>query len=87
VAAELASHPPAGGAGEYNIGAGRPATCTTRRAWGRFRHVSGERRRAAGVLAVGLDDCFRRFEQPEKSYSWWDRMMLSVANGAACAST
>jgi exodeoxyribonuclease-3 len=23
-------------------------------------------------MALGLVDVFRRFEQPEKSYSWWD---------------
>jgi exodeoxyribonuclease-3 len=25
-----------------------------------------------GILAVGLVDAFRHFEQPEKSFSWWD---------------
>ena len=31
-----------------------------------------EREALRGLLAVGLVDCFRRFEQPEKSFSWWD---------------
>ena len=26
----------------------------------------------AALLALGLNDAFRMFEQPEKSYSWWD---------------
>ncbi|MEO7159132.1 MAG: endonuclease/exonuclease/phosphatase family protein, partial [Polaromonas sp.] len=24
------------------------------------------------LIALGLTDAFRLFEQPEKSYSWWD---------------
>jgi exodeoxyribonuclease III len=31
-----------------------------------------ERRALAGIRGVGFDDLFRRFEQPEKSFSWWD---------------
>ena len=27
--------------------------------------------------ALGLRDAFRLFEQPEKSYSWWDYRMLA----------
>lgn len=36
-------------------------------------HVSPPERAALQkILEVGLTDVFRRFEQPEKSYSWWD---------------
>ena len=28
------------------------------------------------LLQLGLSDAFRMFEQPEKSYSWWDYRML-----------
>ena len=28
------------------------------------------------LLDLGLTDAFRLFEQPEKSYSWWDYRML-----------
>ena len=31
---------------------------------------------AETLLALGLSDAFRMFEQPEKSYSWWDYRML-----------
>jgi exodeoxyribonuclease-3 len=27
------------------------------------------------MIALGLQDSFRLFEQPEKSYSWWDYRM------------
>jgi len=36
-------------------------------------HCSEPERAALGeLLALGLEDTFRRFEQPEASYSWWD---------------
>ncbi|NNF40687.1 MAG: exodeoxyribonuclease III [Woeseiaceae bacterium] len=31
-----------------------------------------ERQALAAVLDLGLIDVFRRFEQPEKTFSWWD---------------
>jgi exodeoxyribonuclease-3 len=31
-----------------------------------------EREKLASILALGFVDTFRRFEQPEKTFSWWD---------------
>ncbi len=31
-----------------------------------------ERRALESVIALGLTDVFRNFEQPEKTFSWWD---------------
>jgi exodeoxyribonuclease-3 len=31
-----------------------------------------ERAALRGLLALGLEDLFRRFEQPPGSFSWWD---------------
>jgi exodeoxyribonuclease-3 len=31
-----------------------------------------ERAALQKILDLGLTDCFRRFEQPEQSFSWWD---------------
>ncbi|RME34542.1 MAG: exodeoxyribonuclease III [Gammaproteobacteria bacterium] len=31
-----------------------------------------ERQALRDLLALGLEDCFRRFDQPPGSYSWWD---------------
>lgn len=31
-----------------------------------------ERMALRGLLGLGLSDVFRRFEQPDKSFSWWD---------------
>ncbi len=36
-----------------------------------------EREQFRSLLALGLRDAFRLFEQPEKSYSWWDYRMMA----------
>ena len=42
-------------------------------AWVGCVHVSPEERAALRrILDLGLVDVFRQFEQPEKSFSWWD---------------
>lgn len=38
---------------------------------------SAERAAFRDLLAVGLQDAFRLFDQPEKSYTWWDYRMLA----------
>lgn len=35
-----------------------------------------ERGHLHDLLKLGLTDAFRMFDQPEKSYSWWDYRML-----------
>ncbi|MFA7268479.1 MAG: exodeoxyribonuclease III [Sterolibacterium sp.] len=35
-----------------------------------------ERDAFRALIGLGLSDVFRRFEQPEKSYSWWDYRMM-----------
>jgi exodeoxyribonuclease-3 len=42
-------------------------------AWVGCVHVSAEERAALSAITdCGLVDAFRHFEQPEKSFSWWD---------------
>jgi exodeoxyribonuclease-3 len=41
-----------------------------------IHHTTEERDHFRKLLALGLHDSFRLFEQPEKSYSWWDYRML-----------
>lgn len=36
-----------------------------------------ERDAFQGLLQLGLRDAFREFEQPEKSFSWWDYRMMA----------
>ena len=41
-----------------------------------IHHTTEERDHFRALIALGLTDAFRMFEQPEKSYSWWDYRML-----------
>jgi exodeoxyribonuclease-3 len=42
-----------------------------------IHHTTEERDQFQALLALGLTDAFRMFEQPEKSYSWWDYRELA----------
>ena len=45
--------------------------------WAGQLHCSDEERAALGALSgLGFTDSFRMFEQPEKSFSWWDYRQL-----------
>lgn len=53
------------------------------KAWEGSVHVSAAEREALSALqALGLRDCFRLFEQPEKQYSWWDYRMMAFRRNA-----
>ena len=41
-----------------------------------IHHTVEERAHFQALLQLGLTDTYRLFEQPEKSYSWWDYRML-----------
>ena len=41
-----------------------------------IHHTTQERDHFRKLIELGLHDSFRMFEQPEKSYSWWDYRML-----------
>ena len=72
LADELARHPRLVIVGDYNI-APADADCYDPAAW--YEQVlcsTPEREAYFGLLGLGLADCFRRFKQPEKSFSWWD---------------
>jgi exodeoxyribonuclease-3 len=46
-------------------------------------HVSAPERAAWRALAeLGLKDSFRLFQQPEKTYTWWDYRMLAFRRNA-----
>jgi exodeoxyribonuclease-3 len=42
-----------------------------------IHHTTEERQFFQSLLALGLQDAFRAFEQPDKSYSWWDYRELA----------
>ncbi|MDP3813120.1 MAG: exodeoxyribonuclease III [Hydrogenophaga sp.] len=41
-----------------------------------IHHTVEERAHFQALLQLGLTDAYRLFDQPEKSYSWWDYRML-----------
>ena len=73
---ELTRHPNLALLGDYNI-APEDRDVHDPAAWAGGILVSdAERARFQALLALGLQDSFRLFEQPEKIYSWWDYRML-----------
>jgi exodeoxyribonuclease-3 len=82
LAAELARHPHLVVLGDYNI-APEDRDVHDPQAWEGSVHVSAPERAALrSLLALGLEDCFRRFEQPEKSFSWWDYRTMAFRRNA-----
>lgn len=73
---ELAAHPKLMLLGDYNI-APEDRDCHDPVAWEGQVLVSAPERDAFNKLIdLGLHDSFRLFEQPEKSFSWWDYRMM-----------
>jgi exodeoxyribonuclease-3 len=74
---ELAKHPRLALLGDYNI-APEDADLYDPKGWeGKVLVSEPERDAFRALLALGLRDSFRLFEQPEKSYSWWDYRMMA----------
>ena len=72
LAAEMAMHEYLVVLGDFNI-APDDRDVYDPVAWGDDIHCSPAERAALGeLLDLGLVDVFRRFDQPEKSFSWWD---------------
>ena len=62
--------------GDYNI-APEDRDCHDPAAWiGQILVSPREREMFEKIIALGLHDSFRLFEQPEKSFSWWDYRMM-----------
>lgn len=76
VRAELAAHPKLVLMGDYNI------TFDDRDVWDpvglreTIHCTTEERTHLRALIDLGLHDAYRLFEQPPKSYSWWDYRML-----------
>jgi exodeoxyribonuclease-3 len=82
VARELARHPQLVVLGDFNV-APEDRDVHDPKAWEGSVHVSpSERAALQELLGAGLADCFRLFEQPEKSYSWWDYRMMAFRRNA-----
>jgi len=72
---EIATHPKLAILGDYNI-APDERDVYDPKAWeGQVLFSEPERTAFRRLLELGLKDSFRLFEQPEKSYTWWDYRM------------
>ncbi|GAP36981.1 exodeoxyribonuclease III [Piscinibacter sakaiensis] len=76
VAAELAAHPRLLLMGDFNVAPEDRDSFDPEGLRDTIHHTREERAHFQALLALGLVDAFRLFEQPEKSYSWWDYRML-----------
>ncbi|MDO9406490.1 MAG: exodeoxyribonuclease III [Polaromonas sp.] len=74
--AEMAAHPQLVLVGDFNI---TPEDIDSYDPVGlreTIHHTTEEREHFRQLIALGLTDSFRMFEQPPKSFSWWDYRML-----------
>jgi len=75
LAHELAAHPRLALLGDYNI-APEERDVYDPRLWdGKVLFSEPERAAFRRLLGLGLKDSFRLFEQPDRSFSWWDYRM------------
>jgi len=73
--AELTQHPRLAVLGDYNI-APEDRDVYDPKAWeGQVLFSGPEREAFNSLLALGLKDGFRLFDQPERSFTWWDYRM------------
>lgn len=72
---EIEAHPQFALVGDFNVA---PEDRDAHPDWEHEIHVSEPERAAFYRLeALGLKDAFRLFDQPEKTFSWWDYRMMA----------
>jgi exodeoxyribonuclease III len=69
---ELVAHPNLVLLGDFNITADDRDSFDPQGLRETIHHTTEERQHFQALLDLGLHDAFRMFDQPEKSYSWWD---------------
>ena len=75
LAQEAERHPRIAVLGDYNI-APEDRDVHDPKAWeGQVLVSEPEREAFRGLIALGFTDSFRLFDQPEKSFTWWDYRM------------
>jgi exodeoxyribonuclease-3 len=82
LAAERAKHPRLAVAGDFNV-APEDRDVHDPKAWEGQVHVSEPERAAwRALIALGLRDSFRLFDQPASTYSWWDYRSMAFRRNA-----
>jgi exodeoxyribonuclease-3 len=81
LAPELKKHPRLAVLGDLNI-APEPRDVHDPKRWeGKIHFSEPERAAFREVVAVGLKDAFRLFDQPEKQFTWWDYRLKAFQRG------
>ncbi|SAK48916.1 exodeoxyribonuclease III Xth [Caballeronia hypogeia] len=79
---DMARHPKLALCGDYNI-APDDRDVHDPKAWEGQNLVSPEERaHFVKLIELGLTDAFRKFEQPEKLFTWWDYRMMAFRRNA-----
>lgn len=76
VKTEMAQHPKLVLVGDFNVAPEDRDSFDPEGLRGTIHHTPQERAHFQALVDLGLTDAFRMFEQPEKSFSWWDYRML-----------
>ncbi len=76
VKAQLAEHPRLVLVGDFNVAPEDRDSYDPDGLRETIHHTTEERQHFQGLIKLGMTDAYRMFEQPEKSYSWWDYRML-----------
>jgi len=73
---EIAAHPHLVLLGDFNIAPEDRDSFDPEGLRGTIHHTEEERAAFRALLALGLHDAFRLFDQPERAFSWWDYRQL-----------
>lgn len=74
---ELERYPLLAVAGDYNI-APEARDVHDPALWAdKIHYTPPEREALHALFGIGLEDAFRLFEQPERSYTWWDYRLMA----------
>jgi exodeoxyribonuclease-3 len=79
---ELERYPRLALLGDYNIAPEERDVHDPKAREGQVLFSAPERAAFRALLDLGLQDAFRLFEQPEKTYTWWDYRMLAFRRNA-----
>ena len=82
LALEMQRHPNIAVLGDYNIAPKDEDVHNPEKWVGQVLVSEPERAALESLLALGLTDSFRMFEQPAKSFSWWDYRMNGFKRNA-----
>lgn len=73
--AEIARHPKLAVLGDFNVAPEDRDVHDPKQWEGKVLFSEPEKQALRDLMALGLQDSFRLFEQPEKAFSWWDYRM------------